>query len=166
MTPRHAPIDNASKMADDEAWVEIFFDSDSEDEFVGFTEEENAENRLRREQRMAERGDGGDQGDISDVTDDSSGEADDRVPDAYDHDWLNDFRDFSGPTHVPDAISEVELFRLIVSDDILELFVNETNRYAQQMKDKTGDAAKPNSRVAKWWPMTLPEMKAFVAILP
>ena len=137
--------------------MEICMDSDSDDEeFLGF---EPAD--LRRE-RVGDGGDGDNDGGSSVSSEKSDREA---VPDGYSHEWLIDFADLAGPSHVDQSITQSDLFRLFITNETFDLLVVETNRYAEQVKAARGQNAGPTSRVNKWKPVTFEEMKAFVAIL-
>lgn len=143
----------------DDAFIEQFFmDSDSDEEFLGFDREE-----IERERQV--RGLGrGDQRQESDSSDDDS-DGDFELPFVYEHPWMQDFNGAVGPHNVPNDISEVGLFQLFITDDMLNLFVTETNRYADQVSAREGDNAGPHSRVKLWKPVTFDEMKAFIAVL-
>ena len=97
-------------MADEELedlLAEIFMDDDSDEEdFVGFRPED-----IRPRQQMNDHGDGNDSDSDSDVSISSvsSVESDGEVPDGYDHAWLQDFTEISGPKNVPGNISQVDL---------------------------------------------------------
>jgi hypothetical protein len=119
---------------------------------------------------------------FSDVTDDAvdeSRESDsDEEPDpepvqqrgpAYDYapydNWLMAFNGTAvGPKHIPEEADEISIMQLFLTDEILNKLVIETNRYAKQYLD-----SHPNlptfSRFLKWYDTTLPEMRAFIAIL-
>ena len=152
-------------MADDDALVELLYDSESDTEFEGFSQEDV---RLREARRIAAEEDV-EVSSVSSVSSESDSESDrdrdEHVPHAYDHDWLNDFASLAGPRNIPDDISEVGLFQLYFSDDLIDMIVTETNRYAVQMTQKFGGQALPHSRYARWRPTTRPEMKAFLALL-
>eukprot|EP00745_Piridium_sociabile_P031518 TRINITY_DN5224_c0_g2_i5.p1 TRINITY_DN5224_c0_g2~~TRINITY_DN5224_c0_g2_i5.p1 ORF type:complete len:180 (+),score=19.17 TRINITY_DN5224_c0_g2_i5:114-653(+) len=148
-------------MADDELLREIFYDSDSEEEFVGFCEEEA---RAARDRRDIGDGSGVGESESSESSSDSDDDGNE-VPTGYDHTWLIEYAQLCGPKHVHDGMSETELFQLLISDDVLEVFVTETNRYAEQLKEKVGDTATRHARISKWRDTTLSEMKAFVALL-
>lgn len=57
----------------------------------------------------------------------------------------------------------VDLFKLFVNDDILDLIVTETNRYAHQQLDKGGH--RPKSRIHKWVDTNKEEIKVFFCII-
>lgn len=73
---------------------------------------------------------------------DSDGESDQEIEEnvfvdfstAYKHDWLADFNTEHGHKLGAGAedLSEIDLFRKILTDDIVDLFITETNRYAEQ----------------------------------
>ena len=143
--------------------AEIFMDDDSDEEdFVGFRPED-----IRPRQQMNDHGDGNDSDSDSDVSISSvsSVESDGEVPDGYDHAWLQDFTEISGPKNVPGNISQVDLFQKFISDAVIDSFVTETNRYAEQVREQRGANAKPKSRISLWKPVSVAEMKAFIALL-
>ena len=60
-----------------------------------------------------------------------------------------------------------KIFCLLSTDEIMALFVEETNKYYRERMAKIGgvDQSKPDARDLNWENVTLPEMKAFLAIL-
>ena len=52
----------------------------------------------------------------------------------YTAEWLQDFAENTGPRNVPDRASEVDIFTLFLTEDVLNMFVIETNRYADLMQ--------------------------------
>ena len=133
---------------------EILFDSDSEEEFHGFTNDDIA----ALDQEIAADSDSEDE---VECTTTPRGEIDS----AYDISWLPDCQATPAPLQVPDNVFEADVFRLFISDDVLDLMVTETNRYALQVKEKKGSEAGVFSRVSQWEPVTRPEMSAFVGVL-
>ena len=133
---------------------EILFDSDSEEEFHGFTNDDIA----ALDQEIAADSDSEDE---VECTTTPRGEIDS----AYDISWLPDCQATPAPLQVPDNVSEADVFRLFISGDVLDLMVTETNRYALQVKEKKGSEAGVFSRVSQWEPVTRPEMSAFVGVL-
>lgn len=129
---------------------EFFMDEDSDDEnFLGFTPREVDEAR----QVMNERGDAGLS--IASESDSSENESESEeggvaVSDAYSNEWLVEFTDLTGPHLDNNDLSEGELFDLFINDDVVDLFVQETNRYAQQVKQEKGERAGQSSRVGLW----------------
>ena len=74
--------------------------------------------------------------------------------------------DFSGRPGVKvevDGFSPYDFFNLYLSDDLLQIFVDQTTLYAQQYMD-----SHPNlpihSRSLKWTPVDLPEMERFLGL--
>ncbi|XP_026277352.1 piggyBac transposable element-derived protein 1-like isoform X2 [Frankliniella occidentalis] len=55
----------------------------------------------------------------------------------------------------PDRFDPYDLFRLFLTDEILSLLVEETNRYIRQ----------ESTRARKWIDVTIPEMKSYLAIV-
>lgn len=84
------------------------------------------------------------------------GEADNDVP----------FPDYDTEDAIADwdieDLSSLEVFRLFLTDDILEDIVRETNRYALQCLQKD---LRPKSRARKWKPTTGPEILKFLGII-
>ena len=59
----------------------------------------------------------------------------------------------------------VDFFRLFIDDDLLNCFVIETNRYAEQWKsNNAGELAKKKCRVHKWVPVTKDDMLKFLGL--
>ena len=73
--------------------------------------------------------------------------------------------ELKGPSDEDENISEAGLFRLFLTDSVVNLMVNEVNRYADQMKEKRGQDAHAQLRLNNWKPVTFDEMKAFITIL-
>lgn len=141
---------------------ETFMDSDSEDEFLWFTADDFVPVVDMTGDLQAS--------DVSSVSDSSSDEEDeavssDRAPSGYSHPWLRDFAEVVGPVGVDANISEVGMFRLFFTDDILNMLVTETNRYHEQVKDLKGEDAGASSRVSLWKDVTADEMRSFIALV-
>ncbi|BFZ08047.1 hypothetical protein BsWGS_11086 [Bradybaena similaris] len=139
---------------------EFFMDGDSDDEnFLDFHPREVIEAR----QVVDERGDAGSlivSDSDSDSSEDESESEEERgvaVSDAYSNEWLVEFTDLTGP-HLDNDLSEGELFDLFINDDVIDLFVRETNHYAQQVKQEKGERAGQSSRVGLWRDVTVEEM--------
>ena len=58
----------------------------------------------------------------------------------------------------------LEYFQLIVTDDILDMVVNKTHRYANQFFLSNANALPRQSRADEWKPFTLPELKIFLGL--
>lgn len=84
---------------------------------------------------------------------------------AYFHPWLLDFAHENGP-HMwqGGTFSEFDVFSKLINDQVINLFVTETNRYAGQYL-----ALHPNlpthALARKWVPTNESEMKAFIGTL-
>ena len=106
---------------------EIFFDPDSEDEFEGFTQADIDGVVARVDE------------DNDSVSSDSESDSDSDsgIPSGYQHQWLTDFLETSGPKEIPDGISEGQPFRLFMTDEIINKLVTETNRYASHQSQAT-----------------------------
>lgn len=75
------------------------------------------------------------------------------------------FREKSGPKHAPPSDSKaIEYFNLFFTHDLWLFIVNETNRYATDFLN-SHQIMSPQARAKKWKPVTIMEMKAFVAVL-
>lgn len=75
-----------------------------------------------------------------------------------------DFQELPGSKHVPENLTKpVDFFNLFFTEVLLRLFVTETNRYANQTITAKRDASSPNSFLRKWVPVTLLEIKMFIA---
>ena len=68
------------------------------------------------------------------------------VPYGHSHEWLVDFIESGGPKNVHEDITEVDLLSLYICDEVIQLFVGETNQYAEQVKERKGDGAGSSSR--------------------
>lgn len=68
------------------------------------------------------------------------------------------FQKPSGPTNpLPREATEIDFFSQFFDDDMLQLVVRETNHYADSCISQHPDA--------KWYPTTVPEMKAYMGIM-
>lgn len=85
--------------------------------------------------------------------------------------WIKDtfvpeippFTATSGPTvEIPKDATPLQVFQILLPDDILQVVVSQTNLYAQQVLSKGG--LKKSSRVKLWKPVTLMELKNFIAL--
>ena len=80
---------------------------------------------------------------------------------------LESFTGNPGPTslaNVTDVENCLEYFQVVITDDILEIVVNETNRYANQFFLSTAGTLPDQSRAHDWKPLTLPELKIFLGL--
>lgn len=93
----------------------LFFDSDSDEDFEGFTQAGTDVEVVRSD---------GKDGDTV---------IENNVSNRYYHSWLNDFNKNSDHEEVPNGISERLLFCLFLHD---KSFVHETNICANQVKEK------------------------------
>lgn len=64
---------------------------------------------------------------------------------------------------VPQSITPFEAFRLFIDDEVINVIVLETNRYAEQQLAAKG--LKRESRMKKWTPTNSDEMKKFLGLL-
>ena len=67
-----------------------------------------------------------------------------------------------------DSPSELEIFSKVFSDEVFQLMVTEMSCYARQEINKfeaADEQPSQNSYVGKWFDVTVPEMKAFVAMI-
>ncbi|KAG8287843.1 zinc finger protein [Homalodisca vitripennis] len=77
-----------------------------------------------------------------------------------------DYQETPGPKHIPqNAIKPIDFFNLFFTTGLIELFVNETNRYAESFLRMKGDTLSPRSRFRSWLPVTVPEMRIFIATI-
>ena len=77
---------------------------------------------------------------------------------------LHSFSGNHGPTtlaSVVDVENCLEYFRLKITDDILNIVVEETNCYADQLFLSNTGTLPAHSRTNNWKPLTLPELKIF-----
>ena len=69
----------------------------------------------------------------------------------------------SGPTIIiSEETTPLEVFQQLVLDDILEVVVNQTNLYANQVLDQ--GEHKTHSRAISWVPLSLQELKNFLGL--
>lgn len=84
------------------------------------------------------------------------------------HDFTHDFsyNETPGPKHCPPVESKpIEYFNLFFTEILLNIFVTETNRYANQTITELADNLSPRSRKQNWVAVGLTEMKAFIAVI-
>ena len=178
--------DSDEDMIPYEIYRDLFYDSDADinGENLITREEWDAANAAKRAERRARRdaGEPDEQNSDSDsstsdhsYSSDSDSEGGDAVqeplppafPTGYDHEWLGDFIEESGPIGVDDDATAGQLFDLFFSEEVLDMLVTETNRYADvciaNAAGRQGDA--PDSRVNKWKPVTTQDMKSFLALV-
>ena len=137
---------------------EVFFDPNSEDEFEGFTQADI-------DGEVVARVDEDNECVSNDSDSESERESDSSIPSGYQHQWLTNFSETSGPKEIPDGISEGQLFVLFMTDEIISKLVTETNRYASHVKEKRGRYVGPHSYISSWKDISFDKMKAFLAIL-
>ena len=53
----------------------------------------------------------------------------------YKQPWLKDYHATPGPMNIPDGATELTIWKLFFTDEVIQLLVDETNRYAQQYID-------------------------------
>ncbi|XP_070211318.1 piggyBac transposable element-derived protein 4-like [Littorina saxatilis] len=63
----------------------------------------------------------------------------------------------------PENPQPLDFFRLFVGDEMIDLLVEQTNDYAQRKIDAGN--LKPHSRLHRWLPVTLDEMKVFLSLV-
>ena len=162
-------------------WAEVLFDDESDDDFFeGFSLEEASESTRRRIERSEFLMAGLESGEfdphnleveVSDV--DSAEEEDSVIGDpkvgAYECPWLKDFDPpvAVGPIDFDPKATEFEIFMRLFDIEVVGILVDETNRYYRQVIESKGgvDSLPPCSSWRKWVPVTLEEMKAFLAII-
>ena len=134
-------------------------ESDSEEnEFPGFETEKVERARLLRNQLSSV------ESDISAVSSDSDSSDSDReelVEDVWSTNHsLVQVRDFTERTgaisQIPEDGTALDFFQLLFPENLFEILLEETNRFAVQ-----SFRTKPDAR---WYPTTLEEMRAFVAL--
>ena len=123
-----ADVAGGSQNADeDELLHEIFMDSDSDEEtFEGF----RPEDLHPRGNTNIQVDENSDISDVSDVSSDEETDSDDDPPPptGYNHAWLGDFAENSGPKDILADISEKELFEKFITSDIIDHFVYHTGQ--------------------------------------
>ncbi|KAI4483420.1 hypothetical protein M0802_013413 [Mischocyttarus mexicanus] len=74
------------------------------------------------------------------------------------------FSETIGPKHMPPNISQlIEYFNLFFTPEFLKMLKTETNRYARQFLEHP--RVLKSSRVLVWKKTTIPELRAFIAVL-
>lgn len=137
----------------------IFGESDSEDEFEGFTEDDFPLAYLMRGPNETES-----EGD----EDEDASEGDALVWDENSASFLpNDLPEFTGnpglQLPVPDNARPIDFFKMYFTEEMIELLVEETNRFAKQYLDS--QQLKAKSRSLQWKEVNSSEMKVFMAII-
>ena len=114
---------------------ELLFDSDSDDEyFMGFeTEEINNNDTTYNIDGDIELSDD----ELRAIREEIEKEERDPAFDAYDDKWLMRFTEIVGPIHVHDAVPYA-IFEQLFDIDIVDMLVDETNRYYDQQMTKQG----------------------------
>lgn len=87
---------------------------------------------------------------------------------AFEHEWLGDFVKEHGHKlgEGAEGKSEVEILQSLLTQNVIEFFVVETNRYAEQFfVAHPKETLPPHSLARKWVPVDMGEMAAFVGIL-
>ncbi|KAL2102438.1 hypothetical protein ACEWY4_001606 [Coilia grayii] len=80
-------------------------------------------------------------------------------------DWIKPFDEpigYKGDKEMSNDNSALNFLSLFLSDDFWDLITKETNRYAHQFL--ASNDLQPNSRFHEWYDVTIPEMKAFIAL--
>ena len=145
----------------EEQYREMPGDSDSSNEsFYGYSDAESASSSAEEEGL----------GPQETFDADGRGRQEDPAMGAYRFDsWLKDFTEESGvKADLRDSPSELEIFSKVFSDEVFQLMINETNRYACQEIEKlqaAGNQPSQDSYAGKWFDVTVSEMKAFVAMI-
>ena len=88
-------------------------------------------------------------------------------PSGYDHPWLQEFVEEVGARNIPEELnSECGFFELFFGEDVIQMLVTETNRYATQCVEAAqGREDSPWSRVNQWKPVTAQDVKNFLALV-
>lgn len=74
------------------------------------------------------------------------------------------FNETVGPKHIPSTAKDpIDFFKLFFTDQLLNMFVRETNRYAQQSMSNQNISRK--SRLHAWVPVTKDEMQTFIVVI-
>ena len=66
---------------------------------------------------------------------------------------------------VEDKNNPMEFFEMFFNENIFELIVTETNRFAKQFLDAKLETLPTNSRMRKWFDASINEMKVFIGLL-
>ncbi|XP_076637467.1 piggyBac transposable element-derived protein 4 isoform X1 [Colletes latitarsis] len=77
---------------------------------------------------------------------------------------LFQFIEMSGPRcRLSNRAKPIEYFNLFFTNSLWAMMVEETNKYAEEILSKS--TRTDNSRMVNWYPVTILELKAFVAVL-
>ena len=77
------------------------------------------------------------------------------------HDWCPEFTEQCGIRIDTTDYLPVDFFTLYFDDNLLSLIALETNRYADQIIQQ---GVKPHARLSRWKPVTLDEIKVYIAL--
>lgn len=76
------------------------------------------------------------------------------------------FHELPGPKHCPPIGSKpIAYFNLFFTTALIDVFLTETNRYANQTIESKGDNISPRSIYRSWQPIIAKEIRAFIAVL-
>ena len=87
---------------------------------------------------------------------------------AYEFGWLRQFdMNTVGPQNIPEDREPYDIYSMYFDNDILSVLVTETNLYYEQYIQSVGgvDNLPTHSRARKWRPVSVAEMKVFIALL-
>ena len=86
---------------------------------------------------------------------------------AYETDWLKNFDSSTGPQNIDEDSSPYDIFKMIFTEEVFQFLVDQTNLYYEQyIHEKGGLESLPqHSRFRSWTPVSVPEMKVFMAIV-
>lgn len=134
-------------------------DEDSEDDFLGNDEQDWID--IINEEALEDQNNDEDESQYEDSQESQLSQQEDPTS------WLPEFDEDVGPTHFYNE--PVDVFMAFFDDELLDLIVEETNRYAEhciRVKSSESQDGKlpPSSRLRAWTPTNITEVKAFLAI--
>ena len=152
--------DNTDHVSND---ASVFGDSGDEESFYGFPvggNNKDNDSDLDFSDLVSDEEENEEEGDAQPEVSDEEEDPDElRWTDQLSDLRISDFVSASGINiRLPDNPSPLDFFLAFVADDLLNQILTETNRYARQ---KLADSP---ARLAKFQPVTLAEIKAFIAI--
>jgi hypothetical protein len=108
-----------------------------------------------------------DDNDILEIGNQLDREEHDPTFEAYDCQWLKNFDEVSGPQNFDVDATPYEIFSTMFNEEVFSLLVEQTNLYYEQYLQTKGglDNLPRFSRARAWRPVTVPEMKVFIAIV-
>ncbi|KAJ8927090.1 hypothetical protein NQ314_020485 [Rhamnusium bicolor] len=174
-----ATFKNPKRLTDEELLNALMYSSDEDDDFLGELgnlSDTEADILLEQGVSDSEEDDTDDddedretssQPEVAEADEPMGADADENIPNwTDDHMDMKDFpftKNNELLVPIPDGNKPINYFRMIFDDVFLNLIVEETNHYAEEVFLGVGVSEK--SRITRWKPVTADEMLTFVALL-